>query len=187
VSKCGAAALDRLTDGIPQHVIAERLGQELHCTSHHVHGYGVNVVAGQRIARSPVGSPSDGTGFAGIEAATHGGRAGSGMAAHPLALQSNLQALVEVAVDENSAVVFPAPLMSTIGALDRFWRARARPPVSFPTAPWPRTHRRIVPRPAAQSWAGEISDVAAGILYLERATFVTGEALHIDGGEAAGH
>ena len=34
---------------------------------------------------------------------------------------------------------------------------------------------------------GEIGDVADGILYLERATFVTGEILHIDGGQAAGH
>lgn len=33
---------------------------------------------------------------------------------------------------------------------------------------------------------GEITDVAEGILYLERATFVTGETLHIDGGQAAG-
>ncbi len=33
---------------------------------------------------------------------------------------------------------------------------------------------------------GEISDVADGILYLDRATFVTGEILHIDGGQAAG-
>jgi len=34
---------------------------------------------------------------------------------------------------------------------------------------------------------GEISDVVDGILYLERASFVTGEVLHIDGGQAAGH
>jgi NAD(P)-dependent dehydrogenase (short-subunit alcohol dehydrogenase family) len=34
---------------------------------------------------------------------------------------------------------------------------------------------------------GEISDVVDGILYLERAPFVTGEILHIDGGQAAGH
>ena len=34
---------------------------------------------------------------------------------------------------------------------------------------------------------GEISDVVDGILYLERAMFVTGETLHIDGGQAAGH
>jgi len=33
---------------------------------------------------------------------------------------------------------------------------------------------------------GEISDVVEGILYLERAGFVTGEILHIDGGQAAG-
>jgi NAD(P)-dependent dehydrogenase (short-subunit alcohol dehydrogenase family) len=34
---------------------------------------------------------------------------------------------------------------------------------------------------------GEISDVVDGILYLERAAFVTGEILHIDGGQSAGH
>jgi NAD(P)-dependent dehydrogenase (short-subunit alcohol dehydrogenase family) len=34
---------------------------------------------------------------------------------------------------------------------------------------------------------GELSDVVDGILYLEQATFVTGEILHIDGGQSAGH
>jgi len=34
---------------------------------------------------------------------------------------------------------------------------------------------------------GEVSDVVDAILYLERATFVTGEILHVDGGRAAGH
>ena len=34
---------------------------------------------------------------------------------------------------------------------------------------------------------GEVNDVVEGILYLERATFVTGETLHIDGGQVAGH
>jgi len=34
---------------------------------------------------------------------------------------------------------------------------------------------------------GEIRDIVDGILYLEQATFVTGETLHIDGGQAAGH
>jgi NAD(P)-dependent dehydrogenase (short-subunit alcohol dehydrogenase family) len=33
---------------------------------------------------------------------------------------------------------------------------------------------------------GEIGDVVDGVLYLERATFVTGETLHIDGGQTAG-
>jgi NAD(P)-dependent dehydrogenase (short-subunit alcohol dehydrogenase family) len=33
---------------------------------------------------------------------------------------------------------------------------------------------------------GEIDDILDGILYLERATFVTGVTLHIDGGQAAG-
>jgi NAD(P)-dependent dehydrogenase (short-subunit alcohol dehydrogenase family) len=34
---------------------------------------------------------------------------------------------------------------------------------------------------------GDVDDVADGILYLERAAFVTGEILHIDGGQSAGH
>ena len=43
------------------------------------------------------------------------------MMAHPIALQlRNLQTLVEVAVDKNSTVVFPAPLMSTIQELGGF-------------------------------------------------------------------
>ena len=42
-------------------------------------------------------------------------RASDVMMAHPLALQlRNLQTLVEISVDKNSTVVFPAPLMSTI-------------------------------------------------------------------------
>ena len=34
---------------------------------------------------------------------------------------------------------------------------------------------------------GEIGDVVEAILYLDRAGFVTGETLHVDGGQAAGH
>jgi NAD(P)-dependent dehydrogenase (short-subunit alcohol dehydrogenase family) len=34
---------------------------------------------------------------------------------------------------------------------------------------------------------GEIVDVVGGVLYLESAPFVTGEILHIDGGQSAGH
>ena len=34
---------------------------------------------------------------------------------------------------------------------------------------------------------GEISDVVDAILYLESASFVTGEIVHVDGGQSAGH
>ncbi|MFI9486134.1 SDR family NAD(P)-dependent oxidoreductase [Promicromonospora sp. NPDC052451] len=34
---------------------------------------------------------------------------------------------------------------------------------------------------------GEIDDVARGVVYLEQSPFVTGEFLHIDGGQIAGH
>ncbi|TAM71328.1 MAG: slipin family protein [Microbacteriaceae bacterium] len=49
------------------------------------------------------------------------GAASDTMMAHPLALQlRNLQSLVEIGVDKNTLVVFPAPLMSTIGELGTF-------------------------------------------------------------------
>jgi len=49
------------------------------------------------------------------------GDASDVMMEHPLALQlRNLQSLIEIAVDKNSTVVFPAPLMSTIGELNSF-------------------------------------------------------------------
>jgi regulator of protease activity HflC (stomatin/prohibitin superfamily) len=48
-------------------------------------------------------------------------RASDVMMAHPLALQlRNLQTLVEISVDKNSTVIFPAPLMSTIQELATF-------------------------------------------------------------------
>ncbi|MCW2754685.1 MAG: band 7 protein [Marmoricola sp.] len=49
------------------------------------------------------------------------GEASDIMMEHPLALQlRNLQSLVEIGVDKNTTVVFPAPLMSTIGELGAF-------------------------------------------------------------------
>jgi regulator of protease activity HflC (stomatin/prohibitin superfamily) len=54
-------------------------------------------------------------------AATALGEASDIMMEHPLALQlRNLQSLVEIGVDQNSTVIFPAPLMSTIGELGSF-------------------------------------------------------------------
>jgi regulator of protease activity HflC (stomatin/prohibitin superfamily) len=74
------------------------------------------------------------------------GEASDTMMAHPLALQlRNLQSLVEIGVDKNTTVVFPAPLMSTIAELGSFLAteqaaaARALPPSSdtntLPPAP----------------------------------------------------
>jgi regulator of protease activity HflC (stomatin/prohibitin superfamily) len=74
------------------------------------------------------------------------GQASDIMMAHPLALQlRNLQSLVEIGVDKNTTVVFPAPLMSTIAELGSFLAteqaaaARVLPPGSdtntLPAAP----------------------------------------------------
>ncbi len=58
------------------------------------------------------------------------------MMARPLALQvRNLQTLVEVAVDKNSTVVFPAPLMSTIGELGAFLAREAKAAAELPAPP----------------------------------------------------
>jgi regulator of protease activity HflC (stomatin/prohibitin superfamily) len=62
------------------------------------------------------------------------------MMAHPLALQlRNLQTLVEVAVDKNSTVVFPAPLMSTIGELGAFLARETKAAAELPAPPAPQT------------------------------------------------
>jgi hypothetical protein len=59
--------------------------------------------------------------------------------AHPLALQlRNLQSLVEIGVDHNTTVVFPAPLMSTIQELGAFLareQAAGTTPTPAPTSP----------------------------------------------------
>jgi NAD(P)-dependent dehydrogenase (short-subunit alcohol dehydrogenase family) len=34
---------------------------------------------------------------------------------------------------------------------------------------------------------GDIADVVQAVLYLDSAGFVTGEILHVDGGQSAGH
>jgi len=75
------------------------------------------------------------------------------MMAHPLALQlRNLQSLVEIGVDRNTTVVFPAPLMSTIGELGAFLaresaaaRSTAVRPDSAPTDATPNGTRPEAP------------------------------------------
>jgi regulator of protease activity HflC (stomatin/prohibitin superfamily) len=67
------------------------------------------------------------------------GAASDVMMAHPLALQlRNLQSLVEIGVDKNTTVVFPAPLMSTIQELGNFLTREAAaaipPPPPAPAA-----------------------------------------------------
>jgi len=63
------------------------------------------------------------------------GEASDIMMAHPLALQlRNLQSLVEIGVDKNTTVVFPAPLMTTIAELGSFLareKAAASPPPPY--------------------------------------------------------
>ncbi|MHB1505137.1 MAG: slipin family protein [Sulfobacillus sp.] len=58
------------------------------------------------------------------------------MQAHPITLQlRTLQTLAEIAVDKNSTVVFPAPLMSTIQELGSFLAAERQAATSQPAVP----------------------------------------------------
>jgi regulator of protease activity HflC (stomatin/prohibitin superfamily) len=79
------------------------------------------------------------------------GEASDTMMAHPLALQLRyLQSLVEIGVDKNTTVVFPAPLMTTIAELGAFLareKAAASPP------PLPLADRIPPPAPAANGTA----------------------------------
>ncbi len=80
------------------------------------------------------------------------------MMAHPLALQlRNLQSLVEIGVDKNTTVVFPAPLMTTIAELGSFLAretAAATPPDTpgsklAGSSPGPPPAGSVTPLPAA--------------------------------------
>ena len=77
------------------------------------------------------------------------GTASDVMMAHPLALQlRNLQTMVEIGVDKNSMIMFPAPLMSTIGELGEFLAREskaARDLPATPGAPTGSTNGELVP------------------------------------------
>jgi regulator of protease activity HflC (stomatin/prohibitin superfamily) len=84
-------------------------------------------------------------------AATALGDASDIMMAHPLALQlRNLQSLVDIGVDKNTTVVFPAPLMSTIGELGSFL-ARENAAAGRQTPPLPPLPPNSPPAPVVAS------------------------------------
>ncbi|WP_410622894.1 slipin family protein [Amycolatopsis sp. cmx-8-4] len=94
------------------------------------------------------------------QAAAALGEASDMMMAHPLALQlRNLQSLVEIGVDKNTTVVFPAPLMSTIGELGSFLAREAAsatasvPPLPDAAVPAPAP---VVPRQEAPTNGGPV-------------------------------
>jgi regulator of protease activity HflC (stomatin/prohibitin superfamily) len=72
------------------------------------------------------------------------GQASDTMMAHPLALQlRNLQSLVEIGVDKNTTVVFPAPLMSTIAELGSFLASEQAAATRVPP---PRSEKNRLPK-----------------------------------------
>ncbi len=90
------------------------------------------------------------------------GEASDTMMAHPLALQlRNLQSLVEIGVDKNTTVVFPAPLMTTIAELGSFLAGEKAAAAAGPRAPGRQARLRLRSRPLTEP-------VPTGPLPLER-------------------
>jgi regulator of protease activity HflC (stomatin/prohibitin superfamily) len=90
------------------------------------------------------------------------GDASDTMMAHPLALQlRNLQTLVELGVDKNTTVVFPAPLMSAIGDVGSFFarETAAASTVLEPPIAVPSTQQAQRPTPAANGAAAPAPDI----------------------------
>ncbi|MEO3933590.1 slipin family protein [Micrococcaceae bacterium Sec7.4] len=90
------------------------------------------------------------------------GEASDTMMAHPLALQlRNLQSLVEIAVDKNSTVVFPAPLMSTIGELSAFLARENQAAQAVQTAQAAQAAQAVQAVQAAQASSAQLPPVEA--------------------------
>ncbi len=51
----------------------------------------------------------------------------------------------------------------------------------------PESYAALGPRLPPVGHVGQVSDIVDGILFLESSPFITGEILHIDGGQIAGH
>jgi regulator of protease activity HflC (stomatin/prohibitin superfamily) len=92
------------------------------------------------------------------------GHASDVMMSHPLALQlRNLQTMVEIGVDKNSTIMFPAPLMSTIEEIGNFLsRERAAAVTDLPVtadAPDPSVGK---PSRAADTHSGNAVNTHSG-------------------------
>jgi NAD(P)-dependent dehydrogenase (short-subunit alcohol dehydrogenase family) len=65
--------------------------------------------------------------------------------------------------------------------------ATSRSPGIIKTPMHPEAHHEMLGGLHPVGHMGEVSDIANAVIYLENAPFVTGEILHVDGGQSAGH
>jgi NAD(P)-dependent dehydrogenase (short-subunit alcohol dehydrogenase family) len=66
-------------------------------------------------------------------------------------------------------------------------RVNAVSPGTIKTPMHPEAHHEMLGGLHPVGRMGEVSDIADAVIYLENAPFVTGEILHVDGGQSAGH
>ena len=66
-------------------------------------------------------------------------------------------------------------------------RVNAVSPGIIKTPMHPQAHHEMLGGLHPVGHMGEVSDIADAVIYLENSPFVTGEILHVDGGQSAGH
>ncbi len=66
-------------------------------------------------------------------------------------------------------------------------RVNAVSPGIIKTPMHPEEHHEMLSSLHPVGRMGEVSDIADAVIYLENAPFITGEILHVDGGQSAGH
>jgi NAD(P)-dependent dehydrogenase (short-subunit alcohol dehydrogenase family) len=66
-------------------------------------------------------------------------------------------------------------------------RVNAVSPGATKTRIHPVEAHETLQEPSPLGRMGDVSDIVGAVLYLESAPFVTGEILHVDGGESAGN
>ena len=97
------------------------------------------------------------------------------------AVPSALTALTKGGLSPRSPSRWQPNMQATESVSMRYPPVSSTPPC---TQVWMRT--RSMPA-CTQNRIGAVADIVHGVLYLETAPFVTGEFLHIDGGQSAGH
>ena len=109
----------------------------------------------------------------------------------------NVAATLAQAGDSGAPAVLAALTKGGLAAATRSWaieyaaygiRVNAVAPgiVATPEHP-PESYQHLGGRLPPLGRAGRLSDVVDGVLFLESSPYITGEILHIDGGQSAGH
>jgi NAD(P)-dependent dehydrogenase (short-subunit alcohol dehydrogenase family) len=109
----------------------------------------------------------------------------------------NVSATLAEVANSHAPAVLPALTMGGLAAATRSLaveyasrgiRVNAVSPGIIQTPMYPAdSYERLGDQLPPLGHVGQVSDVVAGVLFLESSPYITGEILHIDGGQTAGH